>query len=37
MLLEFDGVIDMVVFGGLCGDNIYFIRERVFAFLNCLK
>jgi magnesium chelatase subunit H len=36
-LPELDGAIDTVALGGLCGDNIYLTRERVFALANRLK
>ncbi|ABO96227.1 predicted protein [Ostreococcus lucimarinus CCE9901] len=36
-LPELDGAIDTVALGGLCGDNIYLTRERVFALSNRLK
>ena len=36
-LPELDGAIDTVTLGGLCGDNIYLTRERVFALSNRLK
>ena len=36
-LPELDGAIDTVPLGGLCGDDIYLTRERVYALADRLK
>ena len=36
-LPELDGAIDAVSLGGLCGDDIFLVKERVFALSNRIK
>ena len=36
-LPELDGAIDAVSLGGLCGDDIFLVKERVYALSNRIK